>query len=1735
MIKRLAMLSRFFAPIGVAILLSTMGGHQSSVVAQTAVAGPKITSVLLSGWTATTAQVSIVLSEENAEVQLEYGPSRSYGALEPTTYAAAGAFKVYTFNLTGLTKSTTYHYRIKARAADSDVLSDTSADRSFTTRSSDSGALPIVTMQSVICADTSCTLTFSTSVDANVKLGWDTASHVPSSIDTFCNPPSGYPNCVGEPDTSYTRGSRQIRMTGLTFSTKYYFRFASKDVSGNPFISGGATEEPSVTTSESDRDRTFPTGGCTYEGNPFPIGACLPDGSYCSETGPDVSCTNSCGATCPSGSTCRDGGSCPIDPALTTSPYQCNKPECYNASVFKNPAPAGCYATWPKCSANTILKVKKDRGCDLWLTCGTSVQSVATKDKPAENLCLSLSACNQLGVDGQCSRYLPPGQCDNDPLRFCANDKDCEAGGTCTIAAPSEPTRSLRDLTFATPTDISKVANLSGNVIAGLDWVQLGSNRVVQGKLPWQLMRQLGGNIELANADFETNAPDPRPWEAVPIGQTPQSALSVVYEDQDLSVNHVMEVTPVTQAESQDECVDSTDPDNPNIGTSCDPDTEATAKKCQKDTAGNDVYLGGKCLASVVSEVRYSGVASQEFVTVPSEYYVATARVRAENGNPILRLQFGYAGYEKFTIENTIPTFTDVIASAAWQTVTIGPLQGLSGGTRIAVVCPDNESCGTFQVDDLMVKPVLQVNTNPEYLSPSCRLYPREDAPSCDYTDQNGIRYKGWKGFCLESDSVTGSCLSWWPVDIIRGESDLFGSDKVVGYQDRAPAYYCVEAAGLQSSDPAKPYVLYENYNSLESRCNPAGGNCTNTSAIFNATATVATCSDGAVACIVSPTKQDKDIYEDQISMVHFELTGGLGNETPSSIKIPNTPDFKQSTAGTPYREWSTDSQARVIQSIYYNDTGTTNDYWEVGCKYPTGNSENLNTNCVYLSLGFDKTTRRLVEYRLSYNDSTGDEYEGAAYKVNLYLKETCDKIVQAVTPYGLNRAFAQRINSKVYQVPELTYKRSTDVLPYSGIAGPEPANDPSGWSRLFVETRTAEFDDGQTRSGSPYACRGNCSTAICHMANPDGQNVFASKGNILKPAAQCTAIDSDTDGKDDGYYSGGVAAASNKGTQLFDGAECISGICAGTNQCLQSAVIESCTATRPATGTGSTVSAATTDALNDCKENSNGRCSNNIFRTCQTNPDCTVPGYCSLSTRTACTTDSQCSDAGLGTCRNERTGTCNLSGSSSFAIACDGRCGTGAAARGDYIRFNDVAVDSGSVVCTKPTQAACVASTAYRCQRSGAACTAGEIIGCNGDWTDRCVRVATAYCQNDPTKSCTTVRSSSPECVYSAPVDPVSCGVFSGCTCSVSGQCTVTGANTYQNAGAQAKACNSNDDCRYNEDVSSDKVRFFAQEKLKRLFAQSYGIWEWKSGSYVKQDNSDPNDLPAGETFFGWTPPTEICEQKAFAPPGECSIATDTICNASVQITSASKDTSTAAQVNALQKCQNTVACNGSKVECSAQGKLGTKVNYTGFDASSCTQTADGKWTCTGRCTVDPNKTYTNTILTPSTAADTIKIIRPNSAPGDYCAIPPRLSNLSFTTGTATNAVIDGGSGSIGLKFTTDADPEQQPLSTIDIDWGDGSPVESFYYPYAPRTDVRKPHVFSHVYTYNSADNTHCNESGTCLFPIKVRVRDAWNWCSNASRVGSTVGPDGTADISGCELPSSAWPDSILSVTLNP
>jgi hypothetical protein len=147
----------------------------------------------------------------------------------------------------------------------------------------------------------------------------------------------------------------------------------------------------------------------------------------------------------------------------------------------------------------------------------------------------------------------------------------------------------------------------------------------------------------------------------------------------------------------------------------------------------------------------------------------------------------------------------ELAAGENW-TFALGEFSPNSGGVNKIklVLYADGQSGdtvgGNFYFDDIKLRYALSLKSiegnNEKFAPQTCRLYPEDDALSCEYFEESGILNKGLYGYCLEHDSYPGSteaCLNWYPVDRVEGD----GIEEGFGYGGKMPVYYCAEAVGL--------------------------------------------------------------------------------------------------------------------------------------------------------------------------------------------------------------------------------------------------------------------------------------------------------------------------------------------------------------------------------------------------------------------------------------------------------------------------------------------------------------------------------------------------------------------------------------------------------------------------------------------------------------------------------------------------------------------------------------------------------------------------------------------------------------------------------------------------------------------------------------------------------------------------------------------------------------------------
>jgi phosphodiesterase/alkaline phosphatase D-like protein len=125
---------------------------QSSDQTFTTSAAPDTTAPVISNVVATPAETSVVITwdtNENASSIVDYGPTNSYGTSTAETDTSPRVTS-HSVTITGLTASTTYHYRVKSNDASSNLA--TGSDGTFTTSAAPDTTAPVSETSALIRA-----------------------------------------------------------------------------------------------------------------------------------------------------------------------------------------------------------------------------------------------------------------------------------------------------------------------------------------------------------------------------------------------------------------------------------------------------------------------------------------------------------------------------------------------------------------------------------------------------------------------------------------------------------------------------------------------------------------------------------------------------------------------------------------------------------------------------------------------------------------------------------------------------------------------------------------------------------------------------------------------------------------------------------------------------------------------------------------------------------------------------------------------------------------------------------------------------------------------------------------------------------------------------------------------------------------------------------------------------------------------------------------------------------------------------------------------------------------------------------------------------------------------------------------------------------------------------------------------------------------------------------------------
>lgn len=394
-------------------------------------------------------------------------------------------------------------------------------------------------------------------------------------------------------------------------------------------------------------------------------------------------------------------------------------------------------------NANSVIKGTPDRVCDAWLYCTTYEKSSQSDDSRIKSLYGNYDRCLDIGL---CTAFNDKRECAN--LVTGAN-----------LAADNAPAESY------TKTD----AYRSGYSLVGEENILS-----VQTYYPVGEMRQEGGSANIVNGNFESvfGASEPIGWRV----DTSQSVGTIVSGFREILG------TPITR---------------PNTSWSAD-----------RFSVVNDIKQapeGGRYLRLN----SYFAAESEDIDVQPNTQYtlsgwINTLDLKSNGGSVVAEILIKDKAGETGTI-----IYDDIAKEAGqnWEYVTFDFIT--SGSSSIVIrlenfidigtkeLCkqsdkPDNTNpcpiTGFSRFDNIELKPVLQASQDVN-ISRSCRMYPAQNALSCQYTDGNNNFY-GQYGYCLTVDPLNPKqCLQWFPIDQLAGEL----SSELTGYTGRRPLYYCIE------------------------------------------------------------------------------------------------------------------------------------------------------------------------------------------------------------------------------------------------------------------------------------------------------------------------------------------------------------------------------------------------------------------------------------------------------------------------------------------------------------------------------------------------------------------------------------------------------------------------------------------------------------------------------------------------------------------------------------------------------------------------------------------------------------------------------------------------------------------------------------------------------------------------------------------------------------------------------
>jgi hypothetical protein len=128
--------------------------------------------------------------------------------------------------------------------------------------------------------------------------------------------------------------------------------------------------------------------------------------------------------------------------------------------------------------------------------------------------------------------------------------------------------------------------------------------------------------------------------------------------------------------------------------------------------------------------------------------------------------------------------------------------------------------------------------------------------------------------------------------------------------------------------------------------------------------------------------------------------------------------------------------------------------------------------------------------------DHTGNKADPGSFAIIYYLREPCRLIAQVVTEQRENKAWASRVASQTFEVPNLKYKYPQDYQPFGGVVNPNLPGEPDeGWPLMTIEPPDSSGLAGF--ANEPYQARGGTPYSLASLTGQGGSGTLISGSNI--------------------------------------------------------------------------------------------------------------------------------------------------------------------------------------------------------------------------------------------------------------------------------------------------------------------------------------------------------------------------------------------------------------------------------------------------------------------------------------------------------------------------------------------------------------------------------------------------------------------------------------------------------------